>query len=73
MSRTHRFDPPWTSAYGDVKIQWEEHAIGFDCACGAKEMQLSDDTNEVTCPGCGRQYWLGVYFRMREPQAEEAL
>lgn len=66
MSKQFLLSPDWTSAYGSVKIQWENHTIGFDCPCGATELQLSDDTSEHTCERCGRRYWLGIYFKVNK-------
>ena len=59
-------DPDWVLAYGEVKIDWFHHTVGFSCACGEPGLILSEDGDERTCPKCKRRYWLGVQFRMNE-------
>ena len=60
-------DPDWTSAWDRVKILWSDFTVGFDCICGEPSLILSDGGDERTCDACGRVYWLGVQFKVKEP------
>jgi hypothetical protein len=61
----------WWPAWPSVRTQWDDCTIGFDCACGNKDLSVDSQGDEQRCSQCGRTYRLRVLFEVREPAKEE--
>ncbi len=53
------------SAWDLVTRDWDDCSIGFDCICGRKELQITDEP--IICDECGRKYIMTVLFEVEEP------
>ncbi len=49
----------------DIRFQWFDCSVSFDCPCGETEIYMDTETTEVTCD-CGKIYKFVCKLKVKE-------